>query len=354
MARGHRYRLTGCAAKEEIETETTSRANMTTISLPAKDNGGHRRYRIVTGRRGSGVAEAARHRRTGSATAAAMVVLAAGSIAILLAGCATNGALAQARDAMRAGQFADAHREYVAAQSATPPLSRRQQREVADGLCITEYKLGPAAYPLAHQRAVCSAAASIPGSDSGPILAKVEAEERAQLTERINQAIAADDIATAESAIQRYHAIPDGDSAAVAGWSHQLWALIDAQDNASAPDRHAGAAIAAAGRQYGRVRAMDRDAFKRWVMSHTSADGAPLVSSVELGKQRMTLWVADERLNAVALNLDRFARINDALVARCRCAGRTNIGVTDTGLPAYQLRLDPETRRSEVLVLRQP
>jgi len=50
-------------------------------------------------------------------------------------------------------------------------------------------------------------------------------------------------------------------------------------------------------------------------------EGAPLVSSVELGPRRMTLWVTDERLNAVALNLDRFARINDALVARCRCAG---------------------------------
>jgi hypothetical protein len=288
------------------------------------------------------------------ATAAAIVALAAISIPMLITGCATNASLAQARKAMRAGQLANAHREFVAAQSATPPLSRRQQREVADGLCLTEYKLGPSAYPLAHQRAECSAAASLSGSDSGPILAKVDEDERAQLTERINQAIASGDIAIAESAIQRYRAMPNADSAAVAGWSRQLWALIDGQDNASAPDRHAGAAIAAAGRQYGRVRGMDRDAFKRWVMNHATAEGAPLVSSVELGPRRMTLWVTDERLNAVALNLDRFARINDALVARCRCAGRTNIGVTGTGLPAYQLRLDPETRRSEVLVLLQP
>ncbi len=69
---------------------------------------------------------------------------------------------------------------------------------------------------------------------------------------------------------------------------------------------------------------------------------------------QIDLRVASGSLPEVALNLDRFTRINDAMAARCRCDGRTNISVEGSGLPAYLLRLDPETRKSEVLVMPQP
>ena len=43
--------------------------------------------------------------------------------------------------------------------------------------------------------------------------------------------------------------------------------------------------------------------------------------------------------------------INDAMVARCGCDARTNVAVSETGFPAYFIRLDPETRLSEVMIL---
>ena len=45
------------------------------------------------------------------------------------------------------------------------------------------------------------------------------------------------------------------------------------------------------------------------------------------------------------------ASINDAMVARCGCDARTNVAVAETGFPAYFIRLDPETKISEVMIL---
>lgn len=102
------------------------------------------------------------------------------------------------------------------------------------------------------------------------------------------------------------------------------------------------------------MKGMNESAFRHWVVENASVDGTRMVSSVRMRRNAVDVWVPDERLPTVALNLDRFAQINDALVARCHCDGRTNIVVTGTGLPAYLLRLDPETHRSEVLVLPRP
>ena len=56
---------------------------------------------------------------------------------------------------------------------------------------------------------------------------------------------------------------------------------------------------------------------------------------------------------AAATNLDRFAKVNDAMVARCGCDGRTNVAFQASELPAYLVRLDPATHRSAILVLAQ-
>ena len=39
------------------------------------------------------------------------------------------------------------------------------------------------------------------------------------------------------------------------------------------------------------------------------------------------------------------------MAARCGCDARTNVAVAETGFPAYFIRLDPETRMSEVMIL---
>jgi hypothetical protein len=99
---------------------------------------------------------------------------------------------------------------------------------------------------------------------------------------------------------------------------------------------------------------MNDTAFRHWVMKNATVSHTPLVDGIALRKGAIDLRVASGSLPEVALNLDRFTQINDAMVARCRCDGRTNIAVEGSGLPAYLLRLDPETRRSEVLVMPQP
>jgi len=65
----------------------------------------------------------------------------------------------------------------------------------------------------------------------------------------------------------------------------------------------------------------------------------------------LNLSVDDANLELAALSLDRFATINDAMAARCGCDARTNVAVAETGFPAYFIRLDPETRMSEVMIL---
>jgi hypothetical protein len=102
------------------------------------------------------------------------------------------------------------------------------------------------------------------------------------------------------------------------------------------------------------MKEMNESAFRHWVLDNASVGGTRMVSGVQMHRNAVDVWVPDERLPTVALNLNRFAQINDALVARCRCDGRTNIAVAGTGLPAYLLRLDPETHRSEVLILPRP
>ena len=39
------------------------------------------------------------------------------------------------------------------------------------------------------------------------------------------------------------------------------------------------------------------------------------------------LWLTDDQIENAALNLNRFARINDSLVIRSRCNGRTKVAL---------------------------
>ena len=65
----------------------------------------------------------------------------------------------------------------------------------------------------------------------------------------------------------------------------------------------------------------------------------------------MSLAISDANLPVAALSLDRLATINDAMAARCGCDARTNVAVAETGFPVYFIRLDPETKMSEVMIL---
>jgi hypothetical protein len=274
------------------------------------------------------------------------------AFAALFAGC-TNGSIAAARVEFAAGHYAAAHQDLVIASHNSEQLSARERREVADGLCRSEYKIGAPVYPLAEQQYACATAATASGSESGAVLEKVEGAQRAAASEEISDAINHGDIAQAEAAIARYDSIPGGDPKAVAQWSRQLWAVVNREERAPLrfSKSHLAPAISEAARQYPRMNAMKDGAFQRWVEEHATVDGTRMVSLVQVGRKSLNLWIPNERLGTAALNLERFTNINDALVARCHCDGRTKIAVQGSGLPAYLVRLDPETRQSEVLIL---
>jgi hypothetical protein len=273
--------------------------------------------------------------------------------AIGICGC-TNTQIGAAREEMAKGDYAAAHERFVAA-SHSPKLTAFEWRELEDGLCLTEVKIGKPQYSLDEQRRRCATAASRPGSSSGPILARIDSAERVATDAKVDSALRSGDIAGAEAAVVRYQSFPGADQHAIAEWSKQIWSTLDRQESLTKyHSRHLVPAIAAVSRRYPKMRAMNDTAFRRWVMNNATVSREALVERIDLHGSAIDLAITSSNLPAVALNLDRFARINDAMVARCRCDGRTNIAVEGSGLPAYLLRLDPDTKRSEVLVMPQP
>src|SRR5208282_3096737 len=81
------------------------------------------------------------------------------------------------------------------------------------------------------------------------------------------------------------------------------------------------------------VEGMDKSQFTRWVVKTATVSGTAVAASVEIKDSTLRLSV------------------DDAKAARCGCDARTNVAVTETGFPAYFIRLDPETRMSEVMIL---
>jgi len=282
------------------------------------------------------------------ATCAILLLLAIG-----VGGC-TNVQIGAGREELAKGNYIAAHERFVAA-SHSPKLTASEWRELADGLCLTEAKIGEPQYPLAEQRRTCADAVARAGSSSGPTLASIDSAERVATNTRVDGALRSGDIAGAEAAVVRYQSFPGADQLAIAEWSQQIWSTLGQQENRSKyHDRHLVPAIAAVSQRYAKMRAMNDIAFKRWVMKNTTVSREALVDRIDMHKSAMDLRVASGSLPAIALNLDRFVLVNDAMVARCRCDGRTNIAVEGSGLPAYLLRFDLDTRRSEVLVMPQP
>ncbi len=270
------------------------------------------------------------------------------------AGCANNG-LAAARAQLQAGDLAGAHRSLIAA-SRAPRLSHDELSEIDDDLCLIEYRIGPPKYSIARERTTCGEAAKLSGSRSGPLIAELDKREHDAAAAGFADALKAGDLTRAERTIIDYQHYPGADPAVVTEWSRELRHAADRQFALSSrrDRRRLTPAIAAMERRYPGMKKMNDAAFARWVMRNATVDGEPMVSAVNVGHDGMRLNVAAPRLSDVRFNLNRFARINDAMVARCRCDGHTTIDVAGSGLPAYLLRLDPETRQSEVVVMPQP
>lgn len=273
------------------------------------------------------------------------------TLAAALSACAPS-ALTSARSQISTGNYPAARQELVALSQRTD-LSPSQRREVMDDLCLCDFKIGRPTYTLAEQRRTCAEAMKEPGSQSDSILAQIEAEQRDKDAHEVEAALNAHDLADAEMAAADYQSVPGADPAVLARWSRQVWKLADAQVFAdSAARKHSlGAAIAQARKNHPDVRKMDQQQFTEWVEKTATVSGTPLASNIQLKDTTLTLSIGQPNLQLAALSLDRFATINDAMVARCGCDARTNVAVAETGFPAYFIRLDPQTKMSEVMIL---
>ncbi|MGA7873669.1 MAG: hypothetical protein WCA22_22510 [Candidatus Binatus sp.] len=232
-------------------------------------------------------------------------------------------------------------------------MSESERREVKDDLCLCDFKIGRPAYTLAEQRAVCADAAKEPGSQSSSIIAQIDGAQRSKDAQEVDAALAAHDLADAERAAIDYQSLPGADPATLARWSKQVWTLADAQvfADSTAKKRSLNAAIAEVRKNHREVEEMDQRQFTRWVARTATVSGTALASRVELNDSTLNLSIDDANMPLAALNLDRFTTINDAMVARCGCDARTDVAVAETGFPAYFIRLDPETRMSEDMIL---
>jgi hypothetical protein len=268
----------------------------------------------------------------------------------IFAGC-TNASMANARHQMAAGNYASAHQYFAAEAAKSAQLSPRQRRMVMDGLCLTEYQIGAPSYPLMRQLRSCAAALNQPDSESGPTFAGVARMERNALTKKINTALSQGDIAAADDAILRYRSTPGSDPQSAAVWTRQLWTIVNR--DATPGQTGLSPTIAQLSRQFRHEHNMSDPQFRRWIEKNMTVAGNLMVSDVEIGKHSVALWLGDDQLTNAALNLDRFARINDGLVARCHCNARTKVALKDSGLPAYLVRLDAASHQSEVLILDQ-
>ena len=277
--------------------------------------------------------------------------LVAFALAVALSACAPS-ALSTARSQIAAANYPAARQELVAL-SARNDLSDSQRREVKDDLCLVDFRIGRPTYSLAEQRGVCLEASKEPGSNSGSIIAQIDDAQRARDAKEVNAALNAHDLADAERAATDYQRLPGGDPATIARWSKEIWALADAQvfADAGAKKRSLAGAISEARKNHPNVAKMNKSQFTKWVVATSTVSGTALASTVHMTDSTLTIAVSDANLPVAALSLDKLAAINDGMAARCGCDARTNVAVAETGFPAYFIRLDPETKMSEVMIL---
>ncbi len=262
-------------------------------------------------------------------------------------GCATSP-LAEAREAIERGDYVAARAQLRAIRS--DQLSASEFVELNDDLCLVDFMIGRPTVPFSSQRTTCAEAARLPGSKSGPLVARIDESLRRYYSDTVGAALRNRDVARAERAVLAYRSTPGADQRLVDTWSSSIWKLIDEQDveAQTLPKRRIATATAQVKGTFRSERKMNERAFAEWIETTVKGAGEP---HAVIARDRVVLWIAASELPLAARNLDTFTRVNDVLSARCGCLGRTDVAVVETRLPAFLVRLDVESRRSEVIVL---
>jgi hypothetical protein len=262
--------------------------------------------------------------------------------------------LAAIRQELVVGDYAKAHQDLEMVGQQDHQLTRAEQREVKDNLCLTEYLIGQASYPLSEQQRTCSGALAEAGSVSGAVLARIHDSLKQISVERVRRAIEAQDLAEAEAVALAYRAAPGGDSELLAEWSKEFWEVVHGQERPGDREARVIPLIAKLADEYPQAKVMSEPDFRHWVIEATAVSNKPIILGFNTKGDTLDLLVPEQDLVAIASNLYEFVRINDVFAARCGCDARTNVGITESGFPAYLFRLDPEERTSKVLIAMRP
>ncbi len=287
-----------------------------------------------------------------------LATLALATVAIAAAGLAGGcapAALSSARTNIQSGHYLEARQDLLKLHARQSELSADQRREVNDDLCMTDFMIGRPTLSLREQREACAQAAAAPGSKSVDYLARINQKIAASDAAAVEHALGIGDLAGAETAAADYAATPGADPARLAHWAQRMWSMVDAKQpnppRAKHHDKETARAIATLRSQNPEVRSMSDAAFHEWIVKTATVSGRAIAVEPRFHAGILRLTVPADALHAAALNLDRFAKINDAAIARCNCDAHTNVGIGPGAFPAYIARLDPQERRSEVLIL---
>lgn len=271
---------------------------------------------------------------------------------VILAGCAPS-ALSSTRQQIAAHQYVAAHQQLVALLVHPDQLTPDELGEARDSLCLTEVKIGPPAYPLREQQRVCAEAADGGGRQSREILAAIDNSMRNDAERRVEQALGRRDVADAEDAAFEYQSLPGADRRKMTHWSRTMWLIVREQSKRldARHRRSLHRTIVKLRKKYTKERRMNSEAFLRWVTKQGLIDGGTIFYPVGLTRSRLMLAVEPRDIHAASLNLGRFTAVNDALAARCGCNAHTEVALSETGFPLYEVFVDPRLESSELLII---
>jgi hypothetical protein len=254
------------------------------------------------------------------------------------------------RQELVAGEYTKAHQDLAMVVEHDDQLTRAEQREVKDNLCLTEYLIGQGSYTLSEQQRVCSEALAEPGSVSGAILARIYDSLKQIAAEEVRRALEAQDLADAEALALAYRASPGADSELLAGWSRDFWQVVHGQERPADRVQRVAPLIAKLTNKYSQVKMMSEVEFRHWVIGAATVSNKSIISALTTKGDTLDLLVLERDLATLASNVYEFVLINDVFAARCACDARTNVGVADLGFPVYLFRLDPEENTTKVLI----
>jgi hypothetical protein len=184
--------------------------------------------------------------------------------------------------------------------------------------------------------------------------AQVNHQELQALADKVDSSLAQGDLVSAQREALTYRAQRGADPNLLTEWRRKIWMISESwgsRDNSALAKREIKSAVAARKKLYAHERKMSHEAFVKWLGKQGATPTEPLFSKIDVQDGSVQLWVSNQQMPTLDFNMKTLAEINDALVARCGCAGRTNVGTYDTGFPVYLVRLDPDTRQSQVIAM---